>query len=406
MKRWPTYLLILFLLALAVFLGANYFRQRQNVAENPVPQPSVTPTPVATSSKAALTDKERILQMIAIPVTVTDFLAEQKQLANEDAKKLNSSASAELVEPNAQETWSDWITDRKPGFVVYFGSRISTESATLASASLHKLYPENFYQPLIMVDHEGASVQRLQGTGFSRLDSWANIVEKYNSEEQVKAFRQSAQQVSAAGVNIVLAPVLDIASGSAILQSRASDDEEKLAVAAENYIKTFSQYHLMPVIKHYPGIGQLSSDLHTSSGEVALRSQDTAIFSKILTQFPNIGVMTTHVSLKDKFNGQPCSLTAECLKPLTENFPEALLVTDDLSMKSALEVKGREQSLSEAAIAAVRAGNSVLLFGPDVSMAELDQVIADLLTQYQDSASFQKAVDLNVARILQLKSEQ
>jgi hypothetical protein len=90
---------------------------------------------------------------------------------------------------------------------------------------------------------------------------------------------------------------------------------------------------------------------------------------------------------------------------LIDNYPKALLFTDDLLMESAAIQLGTSENkeITEIAIEAVEAGNDVLVFGRGVEPIVLDQVLYGLEKEYNDSASFRAKVDASVAKILALK---
>lgn len=402
-NRWGTGLLIIFLTVIAALLGYNYFLQRmrpQPIVEA-VPSPTPTPTLTAKPNKV-LSDREKITQLLAIPVDVTQFLSEEKAASATEA----SFTPQKLVATSSSST-AEWIQANKPGVIVYFGKNIASASAQLATSQIRQLYPPTAYAPLFAVDHEGGSVQRLNGQGFSQLDNWQALVMNYTPTQQEIALQQSAQQLATVGINMVFSPVVDLASQSAVLGNRAAADPALVKAAAEKYISIFGRFHIMPVLKHYPGIGSLTRDIHTQSATITLQADDTKIFSQLLDESPNIGVMTTHVSLTDRFNGTVCSLSADCLSPLIKNYPQVLVVTDDLNMTSARMGMGttRAQTLSETAIAALKAGNNLLVFGPQVTTSDLDAVVANLVQLYTDSLSFRNQVDQSLAKILQLKQE-
>jgi len=385
MKHWTTKLLIFFLFILALISAYNYFKKpffkestqsTANISPAPIPEPSKT-------AKKELSTKDKIAQLVVAPLDINEL-------------DKASSSSARMVR---------FITDYDPGFVLYFGEKISTKSAILAKKTIYGSFTETDYFPLIAVDHEGGLVQRLSGEGFTKLDAWQKVVSDYSSAQQKAIFNQSARELGAVGVNIVFAPVVDLASNSAVLKNRATADLEKVYSATSNFILSYSQNGLMSVIKHFPGIGSISQDPHNLVSTITLSKNDTEIFSRVLNKFSNIGVMTTHVRLENKFTGQVCSLSEECLSEFGKSYPKVLLFTDDLSMKSAKFQAGssQEKTISQVAVEAIKAGNNVLVFGRGVDASSLEEVIVTLQKEYEDSESFRNKVNSSVAKILELK---
>ena len=386
MKYWTTKLLIFILLLLTALSAYNYFKKpffsSSSDSTSALDQPSLTPTPTQVAKKT-LRSKDKITQLLAVPFDLNEF-------------EKDSSSSARMLR---------FIEDYQPGFVLYFGENIASATALLAKDRLYSYFTDTDYLPLLAVDHEGGLVQRLNGEGFSKLEPWQKIVTTYSSAQQKAVFNQSARELTAVGINVVFAPVVDLASQSAVLKTRAADDPEQVFASASNYILSFSQYGIMSVIKHFPGIGAIRQDPHQTVTTLALRPNDTAIWSKLLNKFPNIGVMTAHVRLENKLAGQICSLSAECLQEFTNSYQQVLLFTDDLNMKAA-KAQGKdlpEKNLTQLASEAILAGNDVLVFGKGVSPTSLEEITLALTNQYEDSENFRRQVDRALAKILKIK---
>lgn len=384
MKYWTTKLLIFFLFVLTLISAYNYFNkpffkesnQSASVTPESVPAPPKIP-------KKELNIKDKIAQLLMVPLDINEL-------------EKDSTSSAHMLR---------FIEEHDPGFVLYFGEKVSTKSAILATTTIYDFFTEEDYFPLIAVDHEGGSVQRLSGEGFMPLDSWQKIVTDYSSAQQKAVFNQSARELEAVGVNIVFAPVVDLASNSAVLKTRAAKDVDQVFLAASNFILSYSQNGLMSVIKHFPGIGSISKDPHNAVSTITLSKADTEIFSKILNKYSNIGVMTTHVRLENKLSGQICSLSEECLGEFNKSYPNVLLFTDDLTMKAARaqSESTQEKSLGRIAIEAIRAGNHVLVFGRGIDPLSLEEVMFALQKEYEDSESFRNKVNASLTKILELK---
>lgn len=388
MKYFTTYLFIIILLFLTGLSAYNYFHKPfLNEAEvsSMVPElENSNPLPTAVPKKELKTI-DKLAQLIVVPVEVEEIATD-------------ASNSARMMR---------FIKDFQPGIVTYFGEEISTESATLTTEKIYASFSETDYLPLISVDHEGGSVQRLSGEGFTKLDPWQTIVNEYSNAQQKAVFNQSAKELYDVGVNMVFGPVVDLASSSAVLKSRSASGLEETFEASSNYIYGFAQYNIMPVVKHFPGIGSIRQDPHFAVSAISLSKDDTAIFSKLLDRFSNIGVMTTHVRIADKFDGQVCSLSVDCVGKFSLLYPQILLFTDDLSMAAAKSRKGTNQidrELGEVAVDALIAGNDILLFGRGTSAEELEKVLYVLENEYNDSLSFRNRVDASLAKILKLKN--
>lgn len=418
------------LTTIALLLGLNYFTTpflnyfESNTVEPP-PTPAAEPSPTASSKLElleTLTPEEKIAQLIAYPAVIENeseveavpaamsAVATDAALVNAE-KRLDETSSTSVI-LNLEQ-----IAEFNPGVVVIFGNNLSQRQVLLAVDQLQAKTNDNSLLPLVAVDHEGGTVQRLSGAGFEKLLPWQSLCQQDAAaiEEQLT---QSAQELQAAGINIVFAPVLDL--GGSVLGARSCNDFDHALEAAQIYIEVFGQHQIMPVIKHFPGIGNITQDLHFGLDEIRLDGEDTQIFSRILDQYPNIGVMTSHVMLENKLEGLPCSLSAECLSAFPENYPQALVFTDALNMGAIEELLTLEtdsaaasassshqlQNMTDVAKQAILAGNDILVFSQEITADDLNTVKQDLAQEYEQNEVFKASVDASLEKILVIKTLQ
>jgi beta-N-acetylhexosaminidase len=384
MRHFSTKILVFSLLVIALLSGYNYFKrpflnrfaQFEAGLESQLPPTVVDPVQDAFDKLSA---REKVLQMVSFPLV---------------ADSPEASVAAEV----------DWLAANRAGFVTLFGSALTVSEATeLIDATR---FPDG-YAPLVAVDHEGGTVQRLSGTGFTRLPSWRSACQ-LTTTERSELFTTSAAELAKVGVQIVFAPVVDVARSGSFLGARACTSEDEIVAASTDYINSFARFGILPVLKHFPGIGSASSDLHFQLDTVSLEPADTLVFDRLLEVFPNIGVMSTHVVVTDVTAGTPCSLNATCLERFPLNFPEVLLFTDALEMRSASLTDGSTEvkSLPAVAIQAAAAGNNVLVFGEKVGITQIEEVVDALESRYESNENFRRQIDASVKKILSLKLPQ
>lgn len=395
-------LFILFLAVIAALLGYNYFAQpfarnfpQQIVSVNDSQSDSAANGSETASSSAFshLSQRQRLSQLIAAPL-----LVQPAAMATASAFKNADVAS--------------WVVAEKPGMIVLFGSQISSKSADVALTRLRLDLGADAVMPLIAVDHEGGVVQRLSGAGYTKLPTWRALCQQAASQS-AQLHTQSAQELSTTGVQVVFAPVLDLAGagGKSALGSRVCDDVAQLEPVASQFIETFARKGVLSVIKHFPGLGQLTTDPHFSAQAVVTAERDLEPFTRMLDLYTNIGVMTSHVAVEGFFDGTPCSLSAECLRTFPEKYPRVVLFTDALEMQPALdfaktnigEESSRSEQLAWLAKQALSAGNHVLVFGESVTALELTYVLDQLELEYAQNAEFAQIVEEQLLQVESLR---
>jgi beta-N-acetylhexosaminidase len=392
-----TVLLIIFLILAIVFLGYNYFFQpfRQAAVEqtNFKNEEKVEEVPQDITAVEAtfnrFNNKDVIGQLISWPVVLEN-------------NKLDSN---DLTESE----YLDYLGKKSPGFFTLFGSDISTESAKL---TIDKLIDHNgsILLPWISVDHEGGIVQRLSGKGFTELASWNSIC-KLDRQQTERALGKSALELKQVGINIVLAPMVDVGSVNTSLKSRVcSSDPDLVVEKANSFIKVFQANDILPVLKHFPGIGKVKVDLHQQFAVGRVGIEDVFVYRTLLDLYPEIGVMTAHIGLDNQFADIPCSLSKDCVGELIDNYQSTLVFTDALEMRSAFyqpeSTQGaevRELTLGDVSKKAIMAGNDVLIYGPSVRLEQLSEVYDMLIREYNSDVNFKQKVDQSVKKIISYK---
>lgn len=395
-----TKLLIVFLFVLTVITGFNFFRKPFG---NSLNQPTTTQTPdlkpidVSTLQADQLEDQiakfsneEKIWQLMTVPIVIENDFHQTDNVAT---------FTAQL----------QFLSENKPGFVLLYGDQVTALSVKQVIEQIRQAYPSDYPSPVIMVDHEGGVVQRLSGDGFTNLPSWQQLC-SLSQTQRAKYLDQSAQELAAVGVDLVLSPVVDVATKSTILKERVcSGDPELVAAAATDYIQIFSSHNLATVIKHYPGIGSMTKDIHFQFDHQTILKKDILPFDLILEKYPTLGVMTTHIGVNGKDETKPCSLSAACLLGLTETYPKVLVFSDDLAMKAAAydnQSKTYSKTFDQISMQALEAGNQVLIFAQGVKLTELEIVAQSLSNSVLEDVDLSSRIDTAVKRILAFKKQQ
>lgn len=382
-------LLFISLLLLCVVMGVHYLKREFGIGpglpkltaswQTQSPQPS-PPMPTAALSASSSAQQESVQQRLG------NLLAIPLQL---DADGV-ASDSVSLA----------YVRENQPLMVVLFGTDISATAAASVIAQLRALPTP----PVIAVDHEGGTVQRLAGSGFTQLPSWQQLC-SMQAELRKDLLASSAAQLKQAGVDVILGPTVDrAASGSALGSRNCSSDPDTVITVAQELIALYQHAGVTPMLKHYPGIGAARTDLHLQSAKIQITPDDTRPFEILLAVNPQLPVMISHIRVDPADPNSPCSMSYLCVGELHRVFPDALLVSDALEMRAAGYLATSSATLRpvpERASASLRAGMDLLLFGPGVTELELDQIKQQLEKDFTIDGKLDNRSLTHIARNLQ-----
>ena len=160
-----------------------------------------------------------------------------------------------------------------------------------------------------------------------------------------------------------LAPVLDVARKPDCPQWQRSfsSDPEQVAAFGEAAIRGFLQGGVLPVAKHFPGLGDTTVDSHqvlpTAQSPDPERTTDLLPFRRALAAAVP-AIMTAHLHVP-AWDGQPATLSPMALKDwLRQRLGyEGVIITDDLEMGA---IAGAA-TVPAAACQAIAAGADLLL---------------------------------------------
>jgi beta-N-acetylhexosaminidase len=237
----------------------------------------------------------------------------------------------------------------------------------------------------ISVDHEGGRVQRFR-EGFTALPPMRRIGELWESRpDEARRLAWAcgltmAIELRCAGVDLSLAPVLDVDHGaSSIIGDRAFHrDPEVIAVLAGALIEGLREGGMGAIGKHYPGHGFIAADSHLElpvddRGLEALEGCDLVPFQRLAARLS--GVMPAHV-LYPRVDSTPAGFSTVWIRDILRGRLkfQGLVFSDDLGMAGAAGAGG----LAERARAAFSAGCDLVLActpqGADEVLAGLDYV--------------------------------
>lgn len=190
---------------------------------------------------------------------------------------------------------------------------------------------------LIGIDQEGGTVSRLKPP-FSQ---FAGNPCMQSTAEAESFARITAGELRGIGVNINMAPVVDVAdpAGSGIMRERVfGADPHWVAEMGCTVIRHLQANGVMAVAKHFPGIGRTVIDSHLDLpdlpiGEDLLARSDLIPFQAAI-EVKVAGIMLSHIRYPDIDPHWPASLSTVIARDLLRRRLgyQGLVLSDDIDM--------------------------------------------------------------------------
>ncbi len=296
------------------------------------------------------------------------------------------------------------IRDLRVGAIILFSQNIETPDQVKNLCEAIQEYARANNQPplIIAIDQEGGQVARLKEP-FSVFPG--NPAMK-DTNDAIFFAETTAAELSKAGINMNLAPVMDVAPRdmTSIMSERAfGHDPEWVSKLGLTVISHLQQHHIMAVAKHFPGIGRTVSDSHIELPSCEynlsdLKSYDLIPFADSIAQ-EVAGIMLSHVMYPEIDPKWPASLSRQIAHSLLREQMgfSGVSMTDDLDMGAITN----HYDIKTAVHHVLRAGIDMALVchqSPNIEIAY--QEILDGLRRSPDTRASGMA---SVKRIMALK---
>ncbi len=268
------------------------------------------------------------------------------------------------------------IEQLRPGGIVLFARNVqSPQQLAELNADLQRTARANGSPPLIIsIDQEGGRVARLrQETGFAEFPSAQTVGASRAAEKWAgEIARAMASEMKAAGINMDLAPVLDVNNnpGNAVIGGRSfGADPAIVSACGVAFIQALQDEGIMAVGKHFPGHGDTTVDSHVALPVVhhdraRLEAVEFVPFKAAIAAGV-AGIMSAHVAFPAiEPTGIAATLSPQVMTHLLRDEFSfgGIRMTDSLEM-GALATSGYPVPL--AAATALQAGADMLLFNRD-----------------------------------------
>lgn len=293
----------------------------------------------------------------------------------EEAKKILSSMTAEqkagqimMVGIRGKEAAgdaADFINNRSAGGIILFDRNMESpgQVAELTNSLQNAAKKSPLSLPLmISVDQEGGMVTRMKEK-VSPIPSQQQLGHTSTAADVYDVANLNGKELSAMGITINLAPVLDLSS----TDTRSfGENPEKTYEYGTSSIKGLNDAGITGALKHFPGNGRSQVDPHKDSSAVEadqldLENSDIYPFKRIIAETDNQNFFTlvTHIKYPAYDKEKPASLSPVIIKDLLRKKLgfEGIVVTDDLEMGAV----NKYYTYKDMGVEAVNAGADLLL---------------------------------------------
>lgn len=243
---------------------------------------------------------------------------------------------------------------------------IHPEQVQRLTADLQDLAHGNL---LIAVDQEGGKVNRFRKErGFPTTPSAAELGGMADIQATVASARQTAQMLSRAGVNLNLAPVVDLNVNKVNpiigLYGRSFSDKSRTVVAhAAAWIGEHRALGIQCCLKHFPGHGSSLGDSHLGFVDISdsWSKAELEPYRLLIDAGMAEAIMVGHLLNRNFDKLYPATLSHATLSKLLRQDLHftGLIISDDMQMKAITDVFG----LQEACCKALAAGVDLLIIG-------------------------------------------
>lgn len=367
--------------------------------------------PVSNSAPNLLKNLERQLQGHATPGTQKQALTPQQYIdliihnMTLD-QKLGQMMIVQFTGPDYSPALDTMLVQYNVGAVLLYYSNNNILNKTQLK-NLDQQMQQGRNIPLaIAIDQEGGQVDRLINLDGPR--PAASTIGATNDPARARAVGlQDAQDLSAYGINLNLAPVVDVTSvfNPQLYMRTYGKDPTLVTKMANAYLQGLQQSgQVIGTLKHFPGLGDVSADPHIgvprlTRSRSGLEQIDWAPYRNLIQQGNVHAIMVTHEIVTALDSTVPSSLSSKVVQGILRDELgfQGVIMTDSLTMQGVTDY----YTPSQAAALAVEAGADLLMGAR--SPSEVATMIEGIKQAISSGAISQQRIDDSVRRILLMK---
>jgi beta-N-acetylhexosaminidase len=319
-------------------------------------------------------------------------------------EKLGQMMMVQFLGGDYSQDLSVMVNQYHAGAVVLIAGNSNIVSASQLKELTTQIQANSDLPVITAIDQEGGYVDRLKALDGAQ-PSAASIGASGDINQAYQQGITDATDLAKYGLNLQLAPVVDVTTVyNAQMNGRTYGNNATIVTnMAGAYLQGLqNNSKVLGTLKHFPGLGNTSTDPHTGLPEVTrsldqLYAVDWAPYKQLISQGNVDAVMVTHEIVDAVDKTMPSSLSPRVIGILRNQLGfQGVIVTDSLTM-DALSM----YSYGQAAALAVEAGDDLLMGAwTPTTMQEMITGIKDAINA---GAISQSRIDDSVRRILLLK---
>src|SRR5579885_38873 len=307
---------------------------------------------------------------------------------------------------NLDQALTQWHLGSAIIFPNYNGGPLMPATIAGMQQLTHDLQAHADTPLLLATDEEGGSVDRLSFY-YGATPSPQQLAATGDPQQAYAQAQTDAQRMRTLGLNVDFAPLADVSQGNGIDPSRTfGTTAGQVTTYAGPFLDGLQQNGVAGTLKHWPGLGAVTSDPHFGLPTINrslsdLKKIDLDPYQIMIPKNNPAMIMVTDVVMPAIDSSLPAELSPKAVNGILRGYLgyNGVVITDGLYMHGISE----RWSLSQAAVLAIIAGND-LIEGP-YTVSQVAAVVTALKQALQSGKLTEARIDQSVARILLMKVE-
>jgi beta-N-acetylhexosaminidase len=293
------------------------------------------------------------------------------------------------------------------GNVILFGWNTRTFAQTEKLTEKIRSHNATDIPLMIGIDIEGGSVTRFKGQWKPFISSAKKLGQANDTERVFEQYKRIGEQLREIGINIDLAPVMDIAphpSATFLGNRMFGSDPDKVAPLIGEAVKGLHAGGIASMGKHFPGHGNTAADSHNTLPVLGATLEEMETYELVPFQAAIDDGLDAMLVAHLSYPNVDSSITSVSPAIITDLLRdrmgfEGVVFSDDMRMKGIRN----EYSVGEAAVLHILAGGDVVLIGMHDSLQS--EVLESLYQAVQDGRLTRERLEESVRRILKMKQK-